>query len=894
MVRNSFHDRMPRTADVRPVDAAPGSGCVWIAHVRPAVFVRVFFLAFVALLPVRAFGQFECVVSAPDSIFFDKVDYNRYVPAQFTALIRITNRGPSSADSVVLFARSNTRFTVVPPATQLLAVSFRPGDTLNASFDFVVNPRETNGVDTLIIAVSAKAGARGEWHVPIWVEKEYRPENVIVCPPVATLRVAFVDSLNDYIPNAVAVPVSVYNIGDAPSKDTRIIFVATPGVAPAGGQDPILELGQLDAGDTAVRVFSLVPVRRSNDTTVELRFKAQGRGGLGDRLIDTTCSTTMTIPAARDAVFDIDCRSAPVVRFENGAYVPNPFPWTVHVRNAGSATAKDVHAILTASPALYPDSTSGAYQPIGSMTPGEERDVQWSIHARFVDHPDTAVICATVLDAFNRSATCCDTVILPAVLAPNISARCNVLPDSIFIDGNTGAFLPDRFSVRLDVTNTGSDVADSVRLDLIFSDPDLEILGLPQASVLLATPLQPLAVATTTWTLAPHFNPLTRAIPLLIRVSGPRLEERTAVCSVFVSGSLTPSLECSAATVPFDTVHFDPSSLSYEPLSITASVRNTGMIGANNVEATVLPPSRIALAPGEDPIRRRGSDPLLPDSVWTVHWQLSPLASRDGDLDTFRVEFRTGSVRTQCDDWIFVVGIPPVTVLRIPGNVVQRYGGTIVQPIEIDNTDTKNITRIDLSVQYESTKLDFLGFDLPGTLLENDWDFVPSNRPGVLSFSAETRGTPLSGEGTLANMRFQVLFGTGEDILKTTFAPLIFDSLSSAINRGGVLVRYYNGTVVLSGDCLYPLEAGQNFVIENAPNPFNPTTVITYRLPTDGFVSLGIYDALGRTAATAVSKFQLAGTYRIPFDAGNLPTGVYYCVLRMNGTAISHRMVLNK
>jgi hypothetical protein len=63
---------------------------------------------------------------------------------------------------------------------------------------------------------------------------------------------------------------------------------------------------------------------------------------------------------------------------------------------------------------------------------------------------------------------------------------------------------------------------------------------------------------------------------------------------------------------------------------------------------------------------------------------------------------------------------------------------------------------------------------------------------------------------------------------------------------------------------------------QNYPNPFNPVTKIQYDLTKDNFVTIKIYDLLGRELMSLVNEFKKAGSYTVTFDAANYPSGVYY------------------
>ena len=65
-------------------------------------------------------------------------------------------------------------------------------------------------------------------------------------------------------------------------------------------------------------------------------------------------------------------------------------------------------------------------------------------------------------------------------------------------------------------------------------------------------------------------------------------------------------------------------------------------------------------------------------------------------------------------------------------------------------------------------------------------------------------------------------------------------------------------------------------LFQNYPNPFNPSTKIRFELPSSGYVSLKVYDELGREVATLVNEILKSGSYERTFDASDLVSGVYF------------------
>lgn len=93
----------------------------------------------------------------------------------------------------------------------------------------------------------------------------------------------------------------------------------------------------------------------------------------------------------------------------------------------------------------------------------------------------------------------------------------------------------------------------------------------------------------------------------------------------------------------------------------------------------------------------------------------------------------------------------------------------------------------------------------------------------------------------------------------------------------------YNGNYKYSDQIELSLVPAKFSLSQNFPNPFNPTTKIKFTVPTEGFVSLKVYDVIGNEVAELVKENRKSGTHEVTFDASDLSSGVYFYKINISG-----------
>jgi hypothetical protein len=94
-------------------------------------------------------------------------------------------------------------------------------------------------------------------------------------------------------------------------------------------------------------------------------------------------------------------------------------------------------------------------------------------------------------------------------------------------------------------------------------------------------------------------------------------------------------------------------------------------------------------------------------------------------------------------------------------------------------------------------------------------------------------------------------------------------------------------------DVAHGREGPASFALrQNHPNPFNPSTLVSYQLAATCEVKLVVYDLLGREVSVLVSERQAQGSYDVRFEGRALSSGVYLCRLTAGSFAQTRRMLL--
>lgn len=181
-----------------------------------------------------------------------------------------------------------------------------------------------------------------------------------------------------------------------------------------------------------------------------------------------------------------------------------------------------------------------------------------------------------------------------------------------------------------------------------------------------------------------------------------------------------------------------------------------------------------------------------------------------------------------------------------------------------------------------------LSGDLPDTPI-NDGMFYQPGYPTNILFVATDIGVFI----TYDNGESWIELAQG--LPNTVAIHLDYNAATNKIRIGTHGRGVYEMSVIITG--IINSKGGQpeNYILnQNYPNPFNPVTRISFSIPRTEFITLKVYNTLGKEIETLLNKKLDAGNYDINFNASSLPSGVYFYRLISNNFSETKKMIVLK
>lgn len=863
--------------------------------------------------------------SSADELYFVGNDYS---PNTITVRVWIKNVSTDTAVARNLDALmvSDTRFNIIGPTVKPVADSLMPGDEASTTFELAVaSERSDDGTDIIrVLGRSSNANSQAAQY-PIWVQREFYPVFEVTCTKLFG-QIVFDDDINDYTPNPFSIEVRVRNTGEGVADSVVLQYIGVRYVSVYELDSSRKFIGVLNPGDEETLVFQLRPSRRTFDTTVDVCFQVRGIGGYLRKNYVEECCTPVFLPAAKQAEYEVICDVEPdIVEFIDHEYTPNPFRYSVFVTNIGTALGKDVKAEVSARGLeLVPGETWE--KSIGDLPTGSTVQVEWWLRTPRRFERETVTVSVRVHDAFNNQGVCADSVIIDSIRTARFDVSC-FGPDTIYADSQLGIYTNSPFDMSFTVCNVGSDYADSVKATIIIQSPNVvPLAGYPvvieKALIEGTDTLEVQSCYTFRWAL--EALPTAVTTPVRIRFTVQALNAEPVDCEwvVVVQRLDAPNLEVNCWTIPEDSVRFDPSTGGYFPQYIVYRVEVTNIGGgiARNVKATLTPPPRTLLAEGETWEKLATPPDIGPNQTAVVEWVTIPIKRTDvGSVVAYRAEVIAENVvsRPLCLDTIFVPALPRTAAFAIPRNNIGYTGQLILVPIFVDDPTDKDIKKIEMELYYNRDEdgvrlpfdvVDFLEIVQFNSLTAGWTVLLQESNPenDRLRFVIES-GTPLAYPANVSPefippllwLQFRASFGTSPREFDIESTPLLWPDESVIqqlvlINDGSIFPLVTAGHIWVSGDCLRPLTASPNYIIFNKPNPFNPSTMIEYRIPVEERVRIAVFDALGREVAVLVDETRPAGWHQVLFHAEGLASGMYFYRIETPNFTRVRKMVVSK
>ena len=175
------------------------------------------------------------------------------------------------------------------------------------------------------------------------------------------------------------------------------------------------------------------------------------------------------------------------------------------------------------------------------------------------------------------------------------------------------------------------------------------------------------------------------------------------------------------------------------------------------------------------------------------------------------------------------------------------------------------------------------------------WKSVINQNPNIELFSGDKAHPSLKGSYLAACVFYSTIFN--ESVENNNYHNTLVSSEASFFQKVA------SETVLNNTDLWYPttdLETQEipreSLLLNNYPNPFNPSTTISFSVPQgdDRYVELKIYNTLGVLVDEVINSYYPSGTYSVQWHPDQLASGIYVGILKVGSRFITHKMNLVK
>lgn len=275
------------------------------------------------------------------------------------------------------------------------------------------------------------------------------------------------------------------------------------------------------------------------------------------------------------------------------------------------------------------------------------------------------------------------------------------------------------------------------------------------------------------------------------------------------------------------------------------------------------------------PLLQNFSDVTMPPPFWTLtgtgtqYWTRETVAGYGSGTGSAKYNFYNAQSTTGAQALISNQ-FPPLTA----GNNYLRfnyaaayYSATAIDSCIIESSTDAGATWTSVLRMYQSTALTsgYNSSPIMSTVNQGSGAFTPTASQWATKIISLPVGTN--------KVKFTAKSAYGNN--------LFIDDITS-------------GTLTGTGNTPVSLIPDKYEMSQNYPNPFNPTTKINFSLPKQGFVTLKIYDVIGKQVAELVSEVKPAGVYAVDFNASALASGVYFYRIESLDFVETKRMMLIK